>query len=135
EVGNSQARVLHDVVERLRTETSSMSQTSLRLGSLQDDIPRAENLVKTVATGLDALNVELQAPPRVTLLEAAGMGQTDNRKRNLLASGSAGAGTLAVLLFVIAWWEFRRRRVNTVDEVVHGLGMSLIGSVPCLPER
>ena len=67
----------------------------LTLGALNDDIPRAEGLVKTVAAELDALNVELQAPPRVTLLEPAAMGQTNNRKRKIMAAGVAGGGTLA----------------------------------------
>jgi capsular exopolysaccharide synthesis family protein len=128
-------KVLNDLVDRLRKETISINQKGLTLDSLQDDIPRGENLVKTVGNELDALNVELQAPPRVTLLEAAGMGQTDTRKRKFMAAGAAGAGTLLVVLLAIAFWEFRWRRVNTVDEVVHGLGVNLIGAVPRLPYR
>jgi capsular exopolysaccharide synthesis family protein len=128
-------KVLGEVVDRLRKETQSMNQSGLSLGSLQDDIPRAENLVKTVAAELDALNVELQAPPRITLLETAALSPMEARKRRLMVSGGAALAALALVLGGISWWEFRSRRVNTVDEVVHGLGVNLIGAVPCVPDR
>jgi capsular exopolysaccharide synthesis family protein len=128
-------KVLIDLIDRLRTETNSMNQSELNLGTLQDDIPRAENLFKTVAAELDALNVELQAPPRVSLLEGASNSQKDNKKRKALAAGMAAFGAFGLALFSVSWWEFRRQRVNTVDEVVHGLGGNLLGAVPHLPER
>src|SRR5204862_1050734 len=117
---NQHGKVLTDVIERLRQEGLAMNKSSLNLGSLQDEIPRAENLVKTVATEIDALNVELQAPPRVTLLESAAISQSDSLRRQLLAIGVAAMTALFFALAGLAWWEFRTRRVDTVDEVVHG---------------
>src|SRR5207253_8549691 len=111
------------VIERLRQENQSMNKSGLNLGSLLDEIPRAENLVKTVAAEIDALHVELQAPPRVTLLEAASLNQSDSLRKQWLAAASAALCAFALVLAGLAWWEFRSRRVNTVEEVVHGLGM------------
>src|SRR5439155_5372276 len=128
-------KVLGDVIERMRKETQSMNQSGLSLGSLQDDIPRAENLAKMVAADLDALNVEIQAPPRVTLLEAAALAQVDVRKRQLLICGGSALAALFLAVAGVAWWESRSRRVGTVDEVVRGLGVNLIGAVPNVPYR
>src|SRR5439155_10763775 len=121
-------KVLSEVIDRLRDEAQSMNRSGLSLGALQDDIPRAENLVKTVAAELDALNVELQAPPRVTLLESAGIGAVDNRRQRILAPVGAAVGALFLAVFAVAWREFYNRRVNTIDQVVHGLGMSFLGA-------
>src|SRR5205807_1473988 len=71
--------------------------------------------------------------PRVTLLEAAALAPMDARLRQLLAAGGAALAALALAAAGVAWWEFRGRRVNTVDEVVHGLGVNLIGAVPSVP--
>lgn len=128
-------KALNEVIERLRHESQAMNKSGLSLGSLQDEIVRAENLVKTVATEIDALNVELQAPPRVTLLESAAISQSDSLRRQLLAIGAAALTGLFFALAGLAWWEFRTRRVDTVDEVVHGLGVRLIGSVPHVPSQ
>jgi polysaccharide biosynthesis transport protein len=59
----------------------------------------------------------------------------DEQKRKLMAAGASGAAALTLVLFLIAWWESRRQRVNSVDEVIHGLGMKLMGTVPALPSR
>ena len=40
-----------------------------------------------------------------------------------------------LLLLGVAWWEFRRRHVNGVQEVVDGLGICLMGAIPALPGR
>jgi capsular exopolysaccharide synthesis family protein len=42
----------------------------------------------------------------------------------------AALGSLFLTLYAVGWWEFRARRVSTVDEVVDGLGLSLVGTVP-----
>src|SRR5207237_3265493 len=96
-------KVLADVIERMRKESQSMNQSGLSLGSLQDDIPRAENLAKMVAAELDALNVEISAPPRVTLLEAAALAPMDARLRQLLAAGGAALAALALAAAGVAW--------------------------------
>src|SRR5437879_3765993 len=78
--------------------------------------------------------MELQAPPRVTLLESASIAPGEARKRQLMITGGAALGALALVLLGVSWWEFRSRRVNTVEEVVQGLGVKLIGAVPNVPD-
>ncbi len=47
------------------------------------------------------------------------------------------AGAAAVVLFaylgLLSFWEFRSRKIGTVDEVVDGLGIKLVGTLPALP--
>jgi len=68
-------------------------------------------------------------------LQDAHVIRPDEQKRKLMAAGIGGGGALTLVLFLIAWWESRRQRVNSVDEVIHGLGMKLMGTVPALPNR
>jgi capsular exopolysaccharide synthesis family protein len=65
---------------------------------------------------------------------AAMFAQQDVKKQIMMASG-AGIGAMALVLFVIAYWEFRVRRINTGEDVVNGLGWRLVGQLPPLPER
>src|SRR5579883_253220 len=44
-------------------------------------------------------------------------------------------GALALILFAFAWFEFQSRKVHTPDEVVEGLGLNLIGTVPDYTSR
>jgi len=52
-----------------------------------------------------------------------------------MLSGVSGLGTLGFVLLGVGWMEFRARRVASVDEVVHGLGMQVVGALPALPGR
>jgi capsular exopolysaccharide synthesis family protein len=128
-------KLLNADVERLAKDTRSLNSRTLNLESLQEDIAEADRVMKKVGREVDALEVERQAPPRITLWEEAYVVQPDSRKRQLLGAGLAGAGTLALVLFGFGWWEFRSRKVHSVDEVVHGLGMRLVGTLPHLPDR
>jgi capsular exopolysaccharide synthesis family protein len=40
-----------------------------------------------------------------------------------------------LLLFGVALWEFRSRKVNSASEVAEGLGLNVLGSLPALPPR
>ena len=88
-----------------------------------------------MAHQVDALTVERNAQDRIRPLEEAYVTHPDETKRRLVAASSAGGGALGLVLFVISLWEFRRQRVTSVDEVVQGLGIKMIGTVPALPSR
>src|SRR5262249_48562517 len=61
--------------------------------------------------------------------------QTYNEKKRWTAVILAAVGSLFLALYGVGWWEFRARRVSTVDDVVHGLGLSLVGTVPHVLSR
>jgi capsular exopolysaccharide synthesis family protein len=98
---------------------------------LQDEIKRMEDVAQKAADRALALEVESRAPSRTQLLQkeavvvAAPPGQ-----REKLFSALAGVATLALVLFLIAWLDFRARRVNAVDEVITDLGVPVVGIVP-----
>src|SRR5262249_9653051 len=53
--------------------------------------------------------------------------------KRLATASLTGFGALSCVLMGFSWREYRSRRVDTVDEVVHGLGMRLVGTLPALP--
>jgi polysaccharide biosynthesis transport protein len=52
-----------------------------------------------------------------------------------MATFMAGLGGLGFVMLGISWWEFRARRIGTVDEVIQGLGLKLVGAIPDLSQR
>ena len=126
---------LSDDVKRLSEQRRSISRTSVDLFSIQEEIANADAMSKRIGEELETLNVEFQAPPRIRLLEKAELPRTKDEKRPLKMAGMAGGGAFALALVGIAFWEFRARRIDSADEVVHGLGMRIIGTLPILRER
>lgn len=109
--------------------------TTLDLESTQDEVLQAERAAEQVGGQVEALRVELEAPPRIHLIEKAEMPAPTGSRKQALAAVAAGWGTFAMVLFGVAWWNARGQRIERVDEVVHGLGMDLVGILPARPRR
>ncbi len=125
-------RVTEAEVNSLSVESQTINKNSLELETLKDEIAHQEGASDRVGDEVEALSVELHAPPRVKLMEAADAPRMEADKRTMLA-GMAGMGALGMVICGITFLEYQARRIGTVDEVVHGLGLRLVGSLPDLP--
>ena len=130
-----QEKQLMTVVESLSVESKSIGQQTMSLQSLQDEIEHADTAAKKIGDELANLDVELfEAPPRVVEREEATAPRLEADKRPKMA-GMAGMGTFALVLLLISWNEYRARKIDSVDELVHSLGLTVVGTVPSLNDR
>jgi capsular exopolysaccharide synthesis family protein len=58
-----------------------------------------------------------------------------NQNKKLFLSSAGGLFSFFVVVLVVAFLEWRTRRVDGVDQVVNELGMRVIGTVPAFPNR
>jgi capsular exopolysaccharide synthesis family protein len=121
--------------ERRKQALQEKADKGVDLEWLHDDIAQLDSLIKEVSRQRQVLEVELDAPPRTKLHEEAFVVPAQTASSRLRMAGGAGLGTFAAVLFGIAFLEFRRRRVTSADEVVQGLKMKLVGSLPLVPRR
>ena len=126
---------LQKAVDDYQIKIKEIGASTLSIEPQRSELTQLEEMSRKVESQAEALKVERSAPDRITHLEDAYATHPDEPRRKLMASAGAGGGALALVLFGIAWWEFRRQRVKSVDEVVQGLGMKLMGTVPALPSR
>ena len=55
----------------------------------------------------------------------------DTRTQARLA-GAGGLGLFIMTLFGVAFFEFRARKINLTDDVSHGLGLRVVGTLPAM---
>ncbi|SIN67723.1 capsular exopolysaccharide family [Singulisphaera sp. GP187] len=122
-------------VKRLSERSASITQNSVDLFSVQEEIANADEIARTIGKEVEALTVELQAPPRIRLLEKAELPRTKDEIRQIKMAGMAGCGAFALALVGVSFWEFRSRRVDSAADVIKSLGMNLFGTLPSLPQR
>jgi capsular exopolysaccharide synthesis family protein len=120
--------------KRLEEGTQALNQNTIDLQTMIDEITEAQQAASKVGAELKALDVELDAPSRVELIQTAPTPRRKEDKRPLMAS-MAGACAFMFALLSVSWWEFQARRIASTDEVVHGLGLRLVGALPDVPER
>jgi capsular exopolysaccharide synthesis family protein len=71
----------------------------------------------------------------IALLQSAETPQTMDRSRQFKFAGAAGLGMFVLMLLGVTLVEFRSRKINGAEDVVQGLGLGLVGTVPALPDR
>jgi polysaccharide biosynthesis transport protein len=119
--------------DRLGKELATFKKERFEAEELRLEVVQQEEIVKQFTKSISALQVELDAPARWKDVEQTTVNKdTDAR---LKKCAMAGGGTFAFFILGVALLEFRKRRVNTVDEVVHGLELRLMGTVPAVPDR
>jgi capsular exopolysaccharide synthesis family protein len=122
-------------IKHLSDQSHHLTVNTLDLQSIQDDLAQRQESAAKIGSEVEALTVEIQAPPRVQWLEDAVVPVSkDDKKRNLMVAlitlGSFFGG-----LFGIALLELQTQKVDTADEVVTGLGLSIMGALPLVPTK
>src|SRR5262249_28777281 len=102
---------------------------------MQKDNAAQDEVYKKVCAELEFMKVQATQPPRVRMIEDPRIVYADPRSRQLKLAGIGGVWALVLILAGIAMWEFNGRRVESVDQIVYGLGIPLVGTVPALPQK
>jgi capsular exopolysaccharide synthesis family protein len=120
-----------DRVESLAQQTETSGISTARLEGLNVEIKQSEAGLAQLQSQVQDLQLEEQADYRVSLGQEANWLNHMSKKRliMLLMIPVAVVGATA---FGLAWLEFRARRIHSTDEVVAGLGLRVVGSVPVL---
>jgi capsular exopolysaccharide synthesis family protein len=128
-------RSLEDEISKLSKQDSNLNSNTLDLQDLQDELKQFQDSAEKINHEVEILNVELLAPPRITLYEQANPPTTRDAKRWCTLFVSITLGSFLATLLGVGFLELQARKVDNADEVVVDLGLPLVGSLPMLPSR
>ena len=112
-----------------------LTDNTLDVQDNKEELKQIENAATRIAAEVEMLDVELQAPPRISLIEEALPPTTRNAKKWYTWFGGISLGSFWGTLFLIAFLELQTRKIDSADEVVGDLGLTVVGSLPMLPAR
>src|SRR5439155_7441972 len=118
--------VLSNDVQERSAKNHQQTKKAINLRWLRDEIARADDIVKKVDVQIQALEVELMAPPRIKPLEETVVADDGDKRMKLAGAGFCGA--FAFVILGVAYVEFRARRVNCSEDVARGLHIRLLGN-------
>ncbi len=128
-------RELQEEVGKYKGDTQKLDSQALEMESIQAEVKSAEEMAKLIGRELEVLKIELQAPDRVRLIKQAKAPMAMDGSRQIKLTGMAGGGALAAIILLITFWEFRAQRIGSLEEVIHGLGIKVVGTVPVKPRN
>jgi capsular exopolysaccharide synthesis family protein len=133
---------LQSALQFLNSELEKTTGKAVELTDGGFDLEREKDSRKRVAATVEKVNdeiykltVELEAPLRVMMLQPATIVHVEDSPRRLRFTGMAAFGAFLAALFAVAFLEFRSYRIGSVDEVVTGLGMTVMGALPAYRSR
>ena len=122
-------------VERLAMLTANKNKAGMDFADFKEEIAKFDNVMKSAYKKIEVIEIEQKAPARVKKYGEGSIYMPDATKRKVMFTAGATGGALVLVLLAFAWVEFQTRKVRTPEEVVQGLGMRLVGTVPPLSQR
>ncbi|MDR3623142.1 MAG: polysaccharide biosynthesis tyrosine autokinase [Paludisphaera borealis] len=132
EILHEQEKSLIDEIASLESQMSSLNVKSMDFHWLEDEITVASDTAKMVGVEVQSMTVEMQAPPRIRLIEKASVPTMSDPFRRYKLSAIVGAGVFLAFVGCVSLWEFQSRRIDVPDEVAFRLGLRIIGDLPKL---
>ncbi len=137
-----QLAMLNDLEQRLTDEINtvdkgnqSMTENTLDLRELQEEVAQMEAAALKVGAEVESLNVELDAPPRIKTIEDAVVPRARDDKKRFMTIGMVVVVSFVGGLIGIAFLELRTQKVDSADQVPNELGLRVVGALPILPSR
>lgn len=121
--------------ENRKAAVENLNNDSIDLQESQREIERMEATLAQLNDQHERLKMELlnNDQERITLFEKALRAQPLSIRKKYLVTAGAGGGVFGLILIGFAWFDARTRRVAQVGDVVNGLGMDIVGTLPALP--
>jgi capsular exopolysaccharide synthesis family protein len=120
---------------KLIDKTREVNLSSFAMEALHEEIKRGEENSAKLVEQIEAIKLELNAPDRINRLEKAIAGGSGITRKQTMVTWTAGLGAFGCVLFGVSLWEWRNRKINTLDEIVRGLGIRVVGALPALSDR
>ncbi len=134
----TQEKIRREEVHMLEAAAQALiknaSQEPTDVKVLKDEIEINKKTLETIKGRIDMFDFE-QPRSRVTLLQEAAPPLQKDYSRQVKLAGGGGLAAFAFVLFGVAFLEFRSRKISVAEEVSHGLGLSVVGALPAIPDR
>ncbi|MEQ8848401.1 polysaccharide biosynthesis tyrosine autokinase [Botrimarina sp.] len=125
--------------EKLKQDLYAKAKNNTDLMLRLAEIEQLREVEQGIATKIQNLTVESEAPARITAVSAdpaqrpiANTFNNRNQLQRYAISGLGGLTALVLTCLAIGYAEFSKRRLNGPDQVDEGLGIRVIGTLPRL---
>ncbi|MCI0739265.1 MAG: polysaccharide biosynthesis tyrosine autokinase [Gemmataceae bacterium] len=129
-----QESIMKSELTKIQQEVAKLAPTNLPPDVLRqrERIDTMETSLRTVGSKIQVMSAEV-VNPRVSILQLAGEPRERDYNRQIKLAGGGGFSLFFLVLFGVAYFEFRARKVSGADEIQQGLGIQVVGSLPAIP--
>lgn len=121
---------------KMREDSKKFGNASLEVEMLAIEIKQLEAAAASFSAERQKLEVELNAKPRINLLEKPDVPlQPSNKLSRIALTFFATLLSFFAPIAAVIMFDIRSHRINTASDVSKGLHLPVIGAVPLIPSR
>lgn len=120
------------------TELEDRRKKMNKVGNLlwgEADMATTKNRVSQLKEQLDNINILMDSVGRIIEKEKPIVIPNPNIKQKMMFGAIIAIIAFVLVLVVVAFLEWRSRRVDSVDQVVNELNLRILGTIPAFPSR
>jgi len=122
-------------LDEQRRKAELVGNSSIDVEMMRNELQYLDKVLAPIAEEREKLKVELRSTPRITLIQRPSPPKVPSSKPRLRAVASAGLGGLFLPIFLVLWWDVRKQRINSLVDLSRGLGLTVVGALPRLPQE
>jgi capsular exopolysaccharide synthesis family protein len=128
-----QEQTLKRELESQNIKSKAIGIESFELQVLKSDIEQQDTIRKRVSEEIQRLGIELGAAPRINIIRKAEAPHFRTMGKKYKVTALAGFAVFGFFAGGIVLLDYRGRRISSLDEVIDGLNMRILGSLPIMP--
>jgi polysaccharide biosynthesis transport protein len=130
-----EARLKEDV-RKEDEEIKEIGRSSVDIEMMRSELDGLEEMLGKIGAERESLKVELRSAARIQLRQPASVPDSyDSPHVKIALTILMAAMGLILPICGIMWWDVRKQRINTPEDVAKGLGVRVMGSIPVIPGR
>jgi capsular exopolysaccharide synthesis family protein len=122
-------------LETKRKLTQTFGTSSIDVEMMRSNIAQLEKIVGTIADEQQHLQVEVGSQARIRILQPATPPTAPDKSSQVQNSVVAGIFGMLSSVALLLWWDVRARRINSLSDVSGGLGLTVVGTIPQVPDE
>lgn len=135
EILSTSAAEYANAIAQLRRQIQQFSRSSAELESLKAELTQLNKHTELLGAELERIRLDLEAPQRVRVVQSAAPPEGVNLWKKMLLVGFVGLMGFGTTLVGVSYWEFQSRRVDSSAQLVEGLGIRVVGTLPQIAAR
>lgn len=133
EVLEQQKQTIEAELAQFETNTQTVGKKSFELERHREEAQSLETTAERISEELKRLDIEQKAEPRIEVYQEPRLPSGPELARKAKFASLAGLGAFALLVGGIVLCDVQARRISSLDEVVDGLSLRVLGSLPIMP--
>jgi capsular exopolysaccharide synthesis family protein len=135
EILTAQEKMAAADLDKQRLNAEKFGNSSVDIEMLRSDLAYLDKVFASIANEREKLKVELDSMLRISIFQPAVSPHSPDASARLGSVTVGGLGSFLGVIFLVLWWDVRKQRINSPHDLDRGMGLTVVGTVPLLPQK